>query len=465
MPRYLFCARGDGVAANSRELFETMPVPSAVRTMVAPAVIGQLIVLFYNMADTFFVGRTNDPLMVAGASLILPVFGITLSFAGLAGVGGGSLVSRLLGAGEHEEASRAANFSIYLAIALASFFSLLTFFFMEPLLAALGASDETFEHARGYAFCVIVLGAIPTVLSNTLAGLLRSVGEARRAAFGITMGGLLNVALDPLFMFVIFPRGREIIGAGAATFLSNCAACAYFFFFIAKLGRGSVLTLRRPGASFPSRASVGAIFKVGLPSAIATLLFDIDYMVIGRLMSAYGSVPLAAIGIVLKIERLPLNIGVGICQGMVPIVAYNFSSGDRPRMFDAIKFSLKIGLVCGISSMILYESFAPHIMKIFIGEAQTASIGSSFLRVRSVATTLMFLSFFTLYIFNAFGRGDVAFFLGVMRWIAFNIPMLFALDAIFGMFGIVWAQAAADSLTVALSIFVFLRQTKKMGLR
>lgn len=452
-------------AGSNRYLFETMPVRAAVRTMVVPAVISQLIVLFYNMADTFFVGRTNDPLMVAGASLILPVYGFTLSFAGLAGVGGGALVSRLLGAGDHEEASRAANFSIYLAIAIALFFSLLTFFLMTPLLSVIGANDETFEHARGYAFCVIVLGGIPTVLSNTLAGLLRSVGESRRAAFGITMGGLLNVALDPLFMFVIFPSGREIAGAGVATLVSNCAACVYLIFVIRRLGHGSALTLRRPSSSMPSLASVSSIFKVGLPSAIAGLLFDIDYMFIGRLMSAYGSVPLAAIGIVLKIERLPLNIGVGICQGMVPIVAYNFTSGDRHRMFATIKFSLAIGLACSFVSLILYETFAPSIMGFFIGEAQTALIGSHFLRVRSVATTLMFLSFFTLYIFNAFGRGGVAFFLGVMRWIAFNIPMLFALDALFGMSGIVWSQTAADVLTVTLSAFVFTHQTRKMGLR
>lgn len=213
---------------GSREIFEELPVMRALRTMMMPTIISQIIVLIYNMADTFYVGRTNNPYMVAGASLILPVFNITLSLAGLTGVGGGSLISRLIGEGRDDEAKRVSSFSIYLSIFITAIFSLALFVFMDFVLELLGAGENTFTYAKEYALWVIVIGGIPTVLSNVLSNLLRSVGVSKEAGFGITMGGLLNIVLDPIFMFVLLPKGREVLGVGIATCLSNCAACIYF---------------------------------------------------------------------------------------------------------------------------------------------------------------------------------------------------------------------------------------------
>lgn len=446
---------------KNKDVFETMPVPKAVFNMAVPTIVGQLIVLFYNMADTFFVGQTNNPVMVAGASLILPVFNIALALSTLAGIGGGVLVSRLLGKGELQEARRVASFSVNLGVLLAGSFSLGTFLFMDQLMGLLGATGEPLRFARDYALCVIVLGGVPTVLSNTFANVIRSTGESKKAAFGITMGGLLNVALDPLFMFVLMPEGNEIMGAGIATCLSNVVVCGYFILTIHRLGSDSVMR-RCPLRELPSRENMKNVFAVGMPSSVATLLFDIDYMVIGRLMTSFGAVQMAAIGIVLKVERLPLNIGVGICQGMDPIVAYNFSSGNRKRMKATISFSRNFGLICGAASILLYELFAPQIMSIFIRESQTVLLGTQFLRVRILATPLMFMSFFTVHLFNCFGKGGIALFLGVMRWAMLNIPMLFLLNALFGMYGIVWSQVTADSLTVAISVALTVWYMKKL---
>lgn len=446
---------------NSTEIFEKMPVAKAVRVMAIPTIIGQLIVLFYNMADTFFLGRTNNPLMVAGASLILPVYNISLSIAGLAGVGGGALISRLLGKKRHDEARKVGSFSIYLSIISSALFAVLVFAFMNPLMRALGADSDTFSYAKDYALCVIVLGGIPTVLSNTLSNLIRSVGFSRKAGFGITMGGLINIALDPLFMFVIFPSGQEIVGAGVATCISNCISCGYFIYHVAKMGDDSVLKLCKIRV-FPERASIMSIIAVGVPSSIATLLFDLDYVVLDRLMSNYGSEALAAIGIVLKVERLPLNIGIGICQGMMPIVAYNYASGNYKRMKAVKIFSRRLGLCCAAISIAIYELLAGPIMGIFISDAETVRLGTDFLRVRCLATPLMFLSFFHVHLFNGFGKGKQALFLGVMRWAVFNIPMLFLLDYLIGIYGLVWSQITADVLTVTLSLTVYARLEKTM---
>ncbi len=440
---------------DNTAVFEKLPVPKAVLTMAVPTVISQLIVLIYNMADTFFLGRTGNPLMVGGVSLILPIFNISLSISGLAGIGGGALISRLLGEKRPEEARRVYSFCVYLGALTAAAFSVGVLLFMRPLMEALGANAENYGYASSYAFFVIVCGGIPTVLSNTLANLIRSVGESKKAGFGITMGGVINIVLDPVFMFVLLPDGMEVVGAGAATCISNCIACGYFIATLLKMrSSGGVLRLTRP-RDLPEKRSVAGIFSVGVPSSIATLLFDLDYMVIDKLMSDYNDVALAAIGIVLKVERLPLNVGIGICQGMMPIIAYNFSAKNIKRLRDTKRFSLTLGLACAAVSIALYEVFAGYIMRFFIDDAATAALGTRFLRARVLATVMMFLCFFHVYLFNGFGKGGYALFLGVTRWAVFNIPMLYILNHFFGMYGIVWSQLAADVLTVILSVAVY----------
>lgn len=446
---------------KNKAIFESMPVPEAVRIMALPTIISQLIVLIYNMADTFYLGRTNNPFMVAGVSLILPVFNICLSLAGLAGIGGGALISRLLGAGDAKEAEKVSAFSISLAVVTTAVFSVGMLLFMNPILRLLGASGNTLTYAAQYSFCVIVLGGIPTVLSNVMANLLRSVGESGKAGFGIAMGGVLNIILDPLFMFVLFPKGYEVLGVGVATLISNCCACAFFTVTILREQAETVLRFRLSNG-LPKSENVRSVFTVGIPSSIATLLFDIDYIVIDKLMSGYGDIALAAVGIVLKVERLPLNVGIGICQGMMPLVAYNYSSGDRKRMFRIIRFSLITGLIVGALSVAMYEVFAGGIIRLFIADPETVRLGTDFLRIRCLATPLMFMSFFTVYTFQGFGRGERSLFLGVMRWAVFNIPMLFILNHFIGMYGIVWSQVTADILTVALSAFVYFSYRRKL---
>lgn len=424
--------------------------------MILPSIVSQIIVLIYNMADTFYVGQTHNPYMVAATSLILPVFNISICIAGLAGVGGGSLVSRLLGQGREDEARRVGTFSLYLGLSISALFALVMGLFMRPILELLGAGDNTYDYARQYAFCVIVAGGIPTVLSNVLSNLLRSIGRSTAAGFGIVLGGVLNIALDPLFMFVLLPDGQEVFGAGVATCLSNCIACGYFIVVLLLSGKGAVITFN-PRVGLVERSSIAAVFAVGVPSAVTSFLFDLDYVILDRLMTSYNDLALAAIGIVLKVERFPLNVGVGICQGMMPLVGYNYSAGNRKRLKDTIILSLGIGLVIAAISILLYELFAAPLTRLFLDDAQTVELAAAFLRARVLATPLMFISFFTVYLFQAFGKGRISLLLGVVRWLGFNIPMLYILNHIVGMYGLVWSQVTADSLNVVFSLIIFLK--------
>ena len=239
------------------------------------------------------------------------------------------------------------------------------------------------------------------------------------------------------------------------------ADCGFFCAVLARSGKGAVITFD-PRVGLAERRSIAGVFAVGVPSAVATFLFDLDYVVLDRLMVSYHDLALAAIGIVLKVERFPLNVGVGICQGMMPLVGYNYSAGDRERLRRTMRLSLASGLVTAALSILLYELLATPLISLFLDDAQTVALASSFLRVRVLATPLMFMSFFTVFLFQALGKGNISLLLGVVRWLGFNIPMLYILNAAAGMYGLVWSQAAADSLTVILSLAVYLKARPAM---
>ena len=438
---------------ENKKLFEEMPVPQALATMAIPTVISQLIVLIYNMADTFYIGRTNNPYMVAGAALILPIFNVCIAVANIAGAGGGTLIARLLGADEPQNARRVASFSVWFSVFAGLFFAVTTGVFMKPLLTMLGASEQTFTFARQYCSCVIVIGATPTITAMTMSNLLRNVGLSKQAGLAISMGGIINIILDPLFMFVLLPPGHEILGAGIATALSNTITCTYFVITILRLHSPILHFSVRDG--LPNAAHLASFFGVGLPAAMGPFLFDLDYIVLDKLMAAHSDIALAAIGIVLKAERLPLNVGIGLCLGMVPLAAYNYSSGNIPRMQSVLHAARTAGIVISLGSIALYELFAPFLVRIFIRDAATVALGTDFLRIRVLATIMMFLSFIYVHYFQALGQGRTALFLIIMRWLMINIPMLFLLDQFFGQYGLAWSQLVSDTLVAILSWAIY----------
>ena len=441
---------------SKSEMFETMAVPAALARMAVPTIVSQLIVLIYNMADTWFIGRTNNPYMVAASSLVLTVFLMTMSIANLFGVGGGSLMVRLLGAKEPDEARRVASLSLAMAAGAALTFSLLCLIFMNPLLRLLGASDNTIGYARQYLTFVVVIGGTATVLSNCMSAMLRNAGFSKEAGFGLSLGGLLNIALDPLLMFVILPDGLQVMGAGIATMLSNVVAMLFFVGVYRRVRTETVLALpRRIERIRPD--SMRSIFAVGVPAALSLFLFDLTNIVINRLAASHGDIQLAAIGIVLKVERLPLNIGIGICLGMIPLVAYNYAAKNLPRMKAFFSAARLAGVVFSLISVALYRTFAGTVVRAFISDAETVRYGTAFLQARCFATPFMFLSFHMVHFMQSIGHGRESFLLAVIRQLCLNIPILFLLNAIFGVMGIVWTQAVADAINVVVSYLIYAR--------
>jgi len=441
---------------NKTELFETMPVGKALLTMAIPTIVSQLITMIYNVADTFFIGMSNDPYKVAAAGLVGILFFILNALANLFGVGGGSLLSRLLGERRENDARRVGAFSFYGSFAIAAAYALICFLFTEPLARLLGASDNTVGYATSYLFWAVVVGSIPSTLSLTMSHLLRSAGYSKESGTGLAIGGISNIILDPLFMFVFLPAGNEVTGAAIATMLSNVISFLYFLFIYYRLKGKTVLSVS-PKYAHLEKNLILAIFSIGLPSALTALLANLTAIIKNNLTASYGDIEVAAYGIVMKADMLPLNIGMGLCQGMMPLVAYNYAAQNYPRMRSFTRAAQISGMLTACFFIVIFEILAPQIIWLFIRNEATIGYGTTFLRIACLATPFMISNFQKIYCLQAMGKGKESLLLGVCRQGLFAIPILLLMNHLAGLYGVVSAQLISDALTFILSTLIYRR--------
>ncbi|MBO4299196.1 MAG: MATE family efflux transporter [Clostridia bacterium] len=456
---------------SRQQLFSEAPISQALFAMAVPTIISQLVNLIYNMVDAFFIGRTGNSYMMAATTITLTMVMMNVALSNLFGVGGGSLVARLMGAGRADEAKRASAFSVYGAVGIALLYSLLIGLFLDPVLRFLGASDATIGYARGYARIVIVIGSLPSILSLTLAHLLRNAGFSSKASIGLSGGGILNVALDPLFMFAIMPRGQEVVGAAVATALSNAIACGYLLYAYRKASKEAPLSMRPGEARRAERESVRAVFSVGVPSAVLTGLFDVASICVNIIAAAHNDLVLAGMGIVVKVERIPNAINVGLCQGMLPIVAYNYASGDHERMKKVINAARKTGLLIAALCILLFEVFAGQAARLFLstsaGDVESALLtvgyAALFLRIRCVASPVQFINYHTSFCLQAMGNGKGTLLHAFVRELVFYIPFMFILDRLFGETGLAAALPVGEACGAAFALWLLHNWLKKKG--
>lgn len=296
-------------------LFEKMPIPKAVMTLAIPTIISSLVMVIYNLADTYFVGMINDPIQNAAVTLAAPVLLAFNAINNLFGVGSSSMMSRALGLKDYDKVRRSSAFGFYCALISGILFSLLYTVFQEPLLVLLGASPETTAATAQYLKWTVTCGAAPAILNVVMAYMVRAEGASLHASLGTMSGCLLNILLDPIF---ILPWGLNMgaAGAGLATFLSNCAACMYFFVLLL-IKRGRTYVCVNPRMFRFNRAIVAGICGVGIPASIQNLLNVTGMTVLNNFTSAFGSDAVAAMGISQKINMVPLQIALGISQGIM----------------------------------------------------------------------------------------------------------------------------------------------------
>lgn len=454
--------------ATKQEMFESMPVPKAIAVMAVPTVISQLVNLIYNMVDTLYIGMTGDAYKTAAVTLAFTIFMMTISFANLFGIGGGSLMARLIGIGKIETAKKVSAFSFYCSIGIALIYSLFIGLLMRPILNLLGASPATIGYAMQYVWLVVVIGDVPVILSMTCAHLLRNSGYSKQASIGLSGGGILNIILDPVFMFGLLPSGMEVFGAALATLLSNVAACIYLVIVMKKVSAVSPLSFRLKDALSMQRGEMRDLFSVGIPSAILTGMFDVANIFLNSLMAAHGDLELAAIGIVMKAERLPNAINVGLCQGVLPLIAYNYSAGRWKRMNKIIHTVKIYGVAIAGASLIIFELFASGIVHVFLStsvgdvaqSAVTIALAAVFLRFRCLASIPQFLNYSVSFCMQAVGDGKDTLIHAVVRQMGFYIPFMYLFNALFGTSGLASALVVGETCS-AIFAYILMERWKK----
>ena len=409
--------------ADKQQLFESASIPRAVLTLSIPTVLSSLVMVLYNMADTFFVGMLNDPIQNAAVTLAAPVMLAFNAVNNLFGVGSSSMMSRAIGSKDYDTVYKASSFGFWCSLFCGILLSVLTAVFFTPLLRLLGTQSDNIEATAAYMRWTVCFGAAPSILNVVMAYLVRSEGSTLHASIGTISGCILNIILDPIF---ILPWGLNMgaAGAGLATFISNCAACLYFFILLLAK-RGKTYVCIAPSMFTLNKKIAKGVCGVGIPAAIQNLLNVTGMTVLNNFTSAYGTSAVAAMGISQKLGMIPMYIGMGISQGV-------------------------------------YWVFSAPLVRLFMADPEVIEFGSRFIKGFSLAQPFLAMDFLAVGVFQACGMGKKALLFAFMRKIVLEIPALFILNKLFPLYGLAYAQLVAEVVLAAAAVLTLRNLFKKL---
>ena len=436
-------------------LFEERPVPSAVMTLSVPTILSSLVMVLYNLADTLFVGMLNDPVQSAGVALAAPLLLAFNAINNLFGIGSSSMMSRALGLKDQDTVARSSAFGFYCSLICAVLFSVGYTLAAAPLLGVLGADATTFQATADYLFWTVTCGAPPAILNVIMAYLVRAEGSTMHASIGTMSGCLLNIVLDPVFIMP-WGFGMGAAGAGFATFLSNCVACLYFFVLL-YLRRHTTSVCIDPRKFCFRRPIVVGVLQVGIPASIQNLLNVTGMTLLNNFASAFGADAVAAMGIAQKINSVTFQIALGASQGVMPLISYNYASGNIKRLKKAFFFTARIAVGFQVFMLLVYFFGAGTWIRLFMNNDEIVAYGAAFLRGFCLALPFLGLDFLAVGVFQACGLGKNAFAFAILRKVVLEIPALLLLNALFPLYGLAYAQLTAEVILAAAAVVVLYR--------
>lgn len=438
-----------------QKIFEEYPIPKAIMTLATPTILGMIITVFYNMADTFFVGQTGDANQVAAVSLCMPIFFVLMAIGTIFGIGGGTYVSRLLGTKQYDKVKSTSAFCFWAAIGAGIICIGLAFLLMPWILKISGATPATYEYAKGY-LSIIAIGSPAVVLQFSTGQMLRSEGATKYAMIGMVTGNVLNIILDPIF---ILSLGMGTSGAAIATIISNTVSILYYLFYF--LTKNTTLSIN-PKFVHISKDLLINIFKVGIPASLNSLLMSFANLLLNNFAAVYGENVLASIGIAFRVNQVPCLILIGLAQGTQPFMGYNFARGDYKRMNKAFKFDMLVGMIFGSICCVLLFIFAPQITKVFLNNNEVINLCAQYIRIYATSLPIIVLQFVCMQSLQAFGKGAAAMIVSISRQGLAFIPSLFLFNYLFASSGLVWAQPVSDFITIVISVLIYISIYKKL---
>lgn len=442
------------------ELFENIPVRKAVMKLSVPTVLSSLVMVIYNLADTYFVGMLNNPIENSAVTLAAPLLLAFNAVNNLFGVGSSSMMSRALGRKNFDTVYRSSAFGFYCAVISGALFSLLYTLLHIPLLTILGADSETAAATQQYLKWTVGFGAVPAILNVVLAYLVRAEGASLHASVGTMSGCILNIILDPFFVLPQF-LDMGAAGAGLATFISNCFACIYFFILLF-VKRKSTYVCINPKMFTLNKKIVSGVFAVGVPAAIQNLLNVTGMTVLNNFTAAFGSSAVAAMGIAQKINMIPMQVALGFSQGIMPLISYSYASKNIKRMKKALVFSSEISIGFLLMATIGFYIFSGGLISMFMQNEAIVAYGSKFLRGMCLSLPFLCMDFIAVGVFQACGMGKKSLIFAIMRKIVLEIPALFLLNYLYPLYGLAYAQTVSEIILAAAAVITLVSLFKKL---
>jgi len=429
-------------------------VETALITLAIPAIIGMMINGIYNVVDTMFVGKLGtEPL--SAAAIVYPLFSMIGAIGLTFGVGAGTYVSRLLGQGKKELATKTASTALFSSAVCGAIYIIIGLIFLDPILKLYGATESVMYYAREYAK-YLTMGSIFNMVNMTMNNLLRAEGSAKFVMFSMSTGAVLNIILDPIFIFVF---GLDIAGAAIATVLSQMVSTILLLSYYIT-GR-SMLNIRFKFITI-SKTIYSEIMKIGLPTFFRMILASIGVALINNMAKEFGDAAVASIGIVNRIFMLAMFALLGYGQGFQPVAGYNYGALKYDRLNKAIKVSIKWTSIYTILTTIIFMSFSETIIKGFSDDYEVIKIATLSLKAMSILFPLLGVVTVINSLFQALGHAIQAAILSLSRQGIFLIPTVLILPRIYGLNGVIFSQPLADFITIIITITMATKLFKEL---
>lgn len=425
-------------------LFEKMPVSRAYMKLALPVVLSMMVSLVYNMVDTYFIAMTGVQELVAGVSLVAPIFTMMIAFGDIFGLGGSSLISRLLGERKDDEAMHVSAFCVWASIGFGLCVSVVLLAFRGPILHVLGTDATTLQYASAY-YTWIAIGAAAVIFGLVPSNILRTKGLAAQAMFGSILGSIINIILDPVF---IFGLKQGAAGAAIATVIGNVFADIYYIYAIVKKAEGL-------SANFSDRKISGAcvrgIFAIGIPASVTNLMQSLMIVLTNHFLLTYGTDKIAAMGIALKANMITALVLVGFAFGGQPLIGYNYGSKDDKRLKEILKFAYLFEMGLAAILTVIMCVFAPSIIRVFMDEPDIITNGAMMLRYQQIGMVFMAVTLISTCVCQAVGDASGALILSISRQGVCYAIALFILSHTLGYHGVLISQACADVVTALMA--------------
>lgn len=438
-------------------VFEEKNISKAIMRVGLPAMLGQLTTLIYNIADTFFVSLTKEPATIAAVTLCAPILLIIMSIACIFGMGGSSVIARLLGEEKKEESGTTMNFCVY-AMAIAGVITLvLGLAFLQPLAKISGADADNIAYTCDYLKWIFI-GAPFIMLANGFVHLFRSVGLIKESTIGLVLGNVINMVLDYVFI-VIFGWGTA--GAALATSLGFvCATIYYIVCMIREEYKGNQLVPLNPKRFSPNPTIVRNVVSIGIPGALITVLMSVSNIVLNNYISIYGSDAVASYGIAYKLNMIPILLSVGLSQGVAPLVGYYYGGNKRKKMSDIVKYTALYGVLMGAVFTAVFVLFGKPLATMFLQDGALIEQTGYFLKILCLSAPMLgVINMMTSY-FQALGKALKSLIITVLRNAVLFIPGVIILNYFWQLNGVIAAQPVVETILTIICIFMYIKDIK-----